>query len=76
VKSDGTIVPFDLRSRRYGQPLATRWPLGVASYAMLGNRLVALMNDGNVVDDTGTPLFQDVQSMVNVPLYDAFQVGN
>jgi hypothetical protein len=76
VKSDGTIVPFDLRSRRYGEPLAARWPLGVASYAMLGNRLVALMNDGNVVDNTGAPLFQDVQSMVNVPLYDAFQVGN
>jgi hypothetical protein len=76
VKSDGTILPFDLKARRFGSPLATRWPLGVASYAMLGSRLVALMNDGSIVDSSGTSLFQDVQSMVNVPLYDAFQVGN
>ncbi|MGZ3713578.1 MAG: hypothetical protein ACXWQO_18155 [Bdellovibrionota bacterium] len=79
VGSDGSIVPFDTSARRFGAPLNDRWRADTASFAMLNNTLVRLTSDGQVVNSaTGTPMeglsqyhFTD---LVNVPMYDAFEV--
>ena len=80
VQADGMIFPYDLVSRRIGAPLAQRWLADTAAYAMLGSSLVRLTAEGAVVDSaSGVPVaalanyrFTDV---VNVPLYDAFEVA-
>lgn len=80
VKADGTIVPYDLVNRRYGSPLADRWTANTAAIAVYNNStLVKLMNDGTVVDssnDTALPSLTNYRftDLVNVPLYDTFQV--
>lgn len=80
VKAEGTIVPFDLANRRFGSPLSVRWTSDVAAYVMNGSALAKLTSAGTLVDaSTGAPIsgvenyrFSDV---VNVPLYDAFEVA-
>lgn len=78
VKSDGAIVPFDLNTRRFGQPLRERWTSDTRAFAMLGAELVRLTADGQVVDGKGAPVAafgkRVVTDLVNVPLYDAFEV--
>lgn len=79
VKKDGSILPFDLRTRRYGNALAEKWPANVAAVAKLGGQLVALQADGRILDSTGaeSPAFagRKFSDLVNVPLYDAFEVA-
>lgn len=79
VRTDGSLVPFDLRSRRFGNALAERWPADVSSFGMLRGKLVALKSAGRIVDGAGIELpelsGQSFTDMVNVPLYDAFEVA-
>lgn len=80
VKADGSILPFDLRTRRFGAALPVRWTSDVAAYAKLSNRLLKLVVSGQIVDaSSGEPVdpftngrFTD---LVNVPMYDAFEVA-
>lgn len=79
VTSDGSIVPFDLRNRRFGTALSEKWPSSVASYAKMGTRLVKLTAEGQVVDAaSGDPMepftSERFTDLVNVPMYDAFEV--
>lgn len=81
VKTDGTILPFDLPSRRFGAALADRWMANTVAYAQWGNTLVRLGNNGAVVvAASGAPFepFANKQftDLVNVPLYDAFEVAH
>jgi hypothetical protein len=79
VKEDGSILPFDLKTRRLGSPLSERWRKDTLAYAMNGEKLVRLTSEGRVVDavsGTSLPAFHDrtVTDLVNVPLYDAYEV--
>jgi hypothetical protein len=79
VKSDGAILPVDLANRRYGNPLGNRWTSDTAAYAMMNSTLVKLTAEGTVVDSaSGAPVAELQQyrftDLVNVPLYDAFEV--
>jgi hypothetical protein len=79
VKEDGAMVPFDLATRRFGPELAERWPADISALARLGSRLLALRSDGRIVDPaTGEDAFPSAGlflDMVNVPLYDGFEVS-
>ncbi len=79
VTTDGSILPFDPSTRRYGLPLKDRWPSDSAAYAMLGAQLVVLNAEGEVLDaesGVGVPSLAHYRftELVNVPLYDAFEV--
>jgi hypothetical protein len=80
VKSDGSILPFDFDSRRFGAALKDRWDSNTRAYALLGNQLVVLSAAGAVLaarTGAAIPAFagQQVTDLVNVPLYDAFEVA-
>lgn len=80
VKADGTVLPFNPANRQFGAALKDRWNADTAAFAMLGSSLVRLTSEGAVVDSsTGAPVealtkyrFRD---LVNVPMYDTFQVA-
>ncbi len=78
VKGDGLVVPFDLTTRRFGNALRDRWTSDTRAYAMLGGGLVRLTATGEVVDGKGAPVAgfdkRQVTDLVNVPLYDTFEV--
>lgn len=78
VKSDGLVVPFDLTTRRFGNALRDRWTSDTRAYAQLGAGLVRLTASGEVVDVKGVPVAgfdkRTVTDLVNVPLYDTFEV--
>ena len=79
VKSDGGVIPFDLTNRSFGAPLRERWTSDTRAYAMNGTTLVKLMSDGTVVNAAnGTPVDafakKQVTDLVNIPLYDAYEV--
>lgn|GEM_PF-1179829 len=79
VKADGSVVPFDLTTRRFGSPLRERWTSDTRAYAKMGNTLVRLTADGRVVNastgDSIEPFAKRVVTdLVNVPLYDTFEV--
>jgi hypothetical protein len=81
VKSDGSLLPFDFASRRFGAPLKDRWLSSARAYAHLGSQLVLLSSKGAVLDaasGAAIPAFagQAVTDLVNVPLYDAFEVAH
>ena len=76
----GTITPFDASSRRFGAPLADKWRADTAAFAMLNGTLVRLTSDGQAVNaQTGTAMPGLAQyhftDLVNVPMYDAFEVN-
>lgn len=80
VKSDGTVIPVDPATRRFGAPLKDRWNSGTRGYAMFGDTLVRLDSSGQVVyASTGAPvpvfIKRMVTDLVNIPLYDAFEVA-
>ncbi|MGE3262228.1 MAG: hypothetical protein AB7K68_10655 [Bacteriovoracia bacterium] len=80
VKADGTILPFDPTNRSFGAPLSDRWRADTAAYAMLGNNLVRLTSEGTMVSAaSGAPIDAFSQyhftDLVNVPVYDAFEVA-
>lgn len=79
VTADGSVVPFDLRARRFGTALAQKWPADVAAYAKMGTRSLKLMANGEVVDASSNEPVAPFESerftdLVNVPMYDAFEV--
>lgn len=75
VKADGAMVPFDATARRLGQPLGIQWPADTAAFARMGGRLVSLKSDGRLVDAEGAEALPGhFTDLVNVPLYDAFEV--
>jgi hypothetical protein len=81
VKTDGTIVPYDLAGGRFGAPLRDKWTTDTRAFAVLGAELVRLTSDGRVVDaKTGAPAEafgrSQVTDLVNVPLYDAYEVAH
>jgi hypothetical protein len=80
VKSDGTVVPFDLAHKAYGSPLREKWTSDTRAYASIGTELVKLTSDGRVVDaKTGSAVDAfsraSFSELVNVPLYDAYEVA-
>lgn len=79
VKGDGAVHPFDLSLRRFGNALGTRWPADTRAYAYLGQNLLRLGVDGQVRTTSGEPVdaFRglNVSELVNIPLYDAFEVA-
>lgn len=80
VGADGVITPFDLNNRRFGAPLADKWRVDTAAFAMLNNTLVRLTSEGQMVNAaTGAPMEAFTQyrftDLVNVPMYDAFEVN-
>lgn len=80
VKDDGSILPFDPAARRLGAPLRERWLSSVVAYAQLGGALVRLESDGRVLDQaSGAEVAafagRKVTDLVNVPLYDAFEIA-
>lgn len=79
VKSDGTVVPFNLASRRFEEPLRQKWTTDTRAYALQGSQLLRLTADGHVVDaSSGAPVpafaGKQVSDLVNIPLYDAYEV--
>jgi hypothetical protein len=80
VKGDGAVVPFDFTRLSYGSPLRDRWTSDTRAYALDGATLVKLTADGRVLDaKTGAPVEAfgraAVSELVNVPLYDAYEVA-
>lgn len=80
VKADGSVLPFDIAHRTYGSPLRDKWTSDTRAYAAMGSTLVKLGSDGRVVNAaTGAPVDafagKQVTDLVNVPLYDAFEVA-
>lgn len=80
VKADGTLVPFDPERLTFGSPLRDRWTSDTRAYAMLGSTLVRLTADGRVVragDGAAVDAFagKSVSDLVNIPLYDAYEVA-
>jgi hypothetical protein len=79
VKTDGSVVPFDLTNRTFGAPLRERWSSDTRAYAKMGNTLLRLTAAGEVVNAaTGEAIEpfakRTVTDLVNVPLYDTFEV--
>ncbi len=75
--STGEILPVDVDNRRFGAPLKEQWPNGVRALAEWNGQLLRLMEDGRVFQEKGEfPLTigETYREMVNVPLYDAFEV--
>jgi len=78
VTTSGSIVPFNLTTRRFGPPLAERWPADTRSFAKLGGRIVGLKASGELLDQSGAPVpgfTRSFTDLINVPLYDAFEVA-
>ena len=82
VTQDGSILPFDGANRRLGSPLNTRWNFTIEAYAKdaANNVLLALTNDGRVVSMPNQMPVPELEGrsyngMVNVPMYDAFEVA-
>lgn len=74
------LVPFDFVSRSFKAPLAQKWDSNIASYAMMGSRLVKLTTNGQVLDASTNQAIEPfsrmtVTDLVNVPLYDAFTIN-
>ncbi len=79
VKNDGNVVPFDLTTRRFGSPMREKWTSDTRAFARMGGMLVRLTSAGEVVDAaTGATVEpfakRNVTDLVNIPLYDAFEV--
>lgn len=79
VTADGSIMPYDLRARRFGAPLPQKWQSDIAGYAKMGNRSLKLMSSGEVLDASSGEAVAPFDSerftdLVNVPMYDAFEV--
>lgn len=76
---DGTLVPFDAANLRFLSALPARWADGTLSYAFLGKTLVRLSSDGRAVEAaSGAPLSAlagRYTDLINLPLYDAFEVA-
>lgn len=76
---DGSLLPFNPERRRFDSALGVKWPEGAANYAYLGKLLVVLGKDGLVRDAVAggsVPQLGDTYTdLVNVPLYDAFEVA-
>lgn len=76
---DGSLLPFNPERRRFDGALGVKWPEGAMSYAYLGKLLVVLGEDGSVRDavaGSSVPQLTDTYTdLVNVPLYDAFEVA-
>jgi hypothetical protein len=80
VKADGSVLPFDLVHRTYGSALRDRWTSDTRAYAAMGSTLVKLGADGKVVNaSSGAPVDafsgKQVTDLVNIPLYDAYEVA-
>jgi len=81
VANDGTITPFDLANRRLGNALPMRWTSDTVSYAKIGGSiLVKLMANGQVLSAGNSQSVPDFEGhafrqMVNVPMYDTFDVA-
>lgn len=80
VAADGTITPFDVNARRFGAPLSDKWRTDTAAFAMLNSTLVRLTAEGQIVNaQTGVAMPGLAQyrftDLVNVPMYDAFEVN-
>ncbi|MGZ3728808.1 MAG: hypothetical protein ACXVB9_06590 [Bdellovibrionota bacterium] len=80
VKSDGSVLPFNLANRSYGSALRDRWTSDTRAFAMNASTLVKLTADGRVLNSsTGAPVDaftgKQVTDLVNVPLYDAYEVA-
>jgi hypothetical protein len=79
VTADGSVLPYDLRARRFGAPLAQKWQSDIAAYAKMGTRALKLTSSGEVLDaNTGEAVApfdsERFTDLVNVPMYDAFEV--
>jgi hypothetical protein len=79
VGADGSIVQFNPTNRTFSAPLNDRWRVDTASFAMLNNTLVRLTSDGQVVNAaSGAPMDAFAKyrftALINVPMYDAFEV--
>ena len=78
VTDSGSVVPFDLRNLSWGQPLAQRWTSDISAYAKLNGQAVKLTAQGQVLDMKNGPveMFKPYRftDLINVPLYDAFDV--
>jgi hypothetical protein len=80
VTREGGIVPFDPRGRRFGSPLAERWPADSAAFVKVANTTYRLAADGQVRDAATGEMVEALSSyrftdLVSVPLYDAFEVA-
>jgi hypothetical protein len=80
VTIDGNIVPFDFSSLSFGQPLREMWTKDTLAYANDGTILVKLTASGQVVNaKTGEAISafsgKKLTDLVNVPLYDAYEVA-
>ena len=81
VKTDGSVVPFDLANRRFSPALRDKWESDTRAFAMNASILVKLTADGKVLNAaTGAPVdgfaSRQVTDLVNVPLYDAYEVAH
>lgn len=75
--ASGEVLPVDLDNRRFGAPLSDRWPNGVKQLAHWNGQMLRLLDDGRVFQEKGEfPLTigESYSQMINVPLYDAFEV--
>jgi hypothetical protein len=79
VTTDGSLVPFDFDRQSFGSALAEKWPANAASFALEGSRVVKLGSDGRVTDAASGAAVAGFPGhytdMVNIPLYDAFEVA-
>ncbi|RZA07315.1 MAG: hypothetical protein EOP11_08045 [Proteobacteria bacterium] len=77
--NDASLVPFDASRLSFAAPLAERFPEDALSYAYLGKTLVRLSSDGRATEAaSGAPLAklgQTYTDLINVPLYDAYEVA-
>lgn len=77
--ADGGLVPFDGSRLRFGSAITPRWDRDASSYAFLKGSLVRLGADGAVTEavsrNSVSALPGRYTDLINVPLYDAFEVA-
>lgn len=78
VKKDGSLFAFNFSRQRFETNATEMWPAAASAYAFAGTRLVKLGSDGRIVDANSGESFSSLPGqytdLVNVPLYDAFEV--
>jgi hypothetical protein len=75
VNAAGDVIPVDIENLRFQAPLKGRWPNDVVRYAKLGDGMARLLVDGRVESEKEFPLpNKRFTQMINVPLYDAFEI--
>lgn len=80
ISQTGDIYPVDLRTGRLGSAKNFKWSQNLVATAKLDGKMLALRTDGQIYQQNGNswvPWEQGKETfadMVNVPIYDAFEV--